>query len=246
MSIPFSNTTSKNGILQLIERNLGFADAGITGDSTMLAQFTGDVNLAVDKVFSLIFQDGGTWQFDDTNHTDYPIISTNLVASQRDYSFTSDANSNLVLEIYKVMVAQPNGIFQEIYPVDVSSGRANRNFDSGQNQTGTPNTYDKLGNGIFLDPPSSYSSTGGLKVYVSREGSYFTTSDTTKKAGFAGLYHEYLALRPSFQYAYRKSLPVAVKLETEMLKMEGEIQDYYKSRTKDEQKNIVAIRRSSR
>ncbi len=246
LSIQFNNTTTKAGIVQLIERNLGFDDAQISGDATLLAQFTGDVNLALDKALSLIFEVGGTWQYDDSNHTDYPIITTNIVQGQRDYSFSVDGSSNLILEIYKVMVADSTGIYHEIWPVDVEQSRAPVNYDSGQNIQGTPITYDKLGNGIFLDPPANYNYTNGLKVYISREGSYFTTSDTTKKPGIAGLFHEYLAIRPSYTYAFRKSLPQAVALEKEMLKMEAAMMDYYKSRTKDEQKRIRPIRYSSR
>lgn len=255
MSIPFNDTTGKKGIIQVIERTLGFDDGYISGNATKLAEFTADINLALDRVLALIFQVGGTWQFDDSNQTDYPIISTNLVTGQRDYSFTTDQNGNLILEIFKVMVADTNGVFHEIFPVDVSSGRAPTNYDSGLNVLGIPSTYDKLANGIFLDTPSNYDSTNGLKIYVNREGSYFTTSDTTKKPGFAGLFHEYLALLPSQKYAARKSMSIAggrlrngsyTGLALEVNNMENDIQEFYKSRQKDEQKFIKPIRRSAR
>lgn len=237
MSIPFSNTTTKNGIIQLIERNLSFPDAGISSNSTLFAQFTGDVNIALDKVLSLIFQVGGTWQFDDSNHSDHPIITTDLVSGQRDYSFTSDGSGNLILQIYKVLIADAEGNFREVFPTDVPSG-APSNYWDGLDVTGSPITYDKLGNGIFIDPPANYNSSGGLKIYINREGSYFTTADTTKKPGFAGLFHEYLALRPSYMHAFRKSLPIRDSLEKEMLKMEADIMDYYKSREKDVNKTM--------
>lgn len=246
MSIPFSNTTTKGGLIQIVERNLGFADAGISGDSTLLAQTTSDINIALDEALSNIFEVGGTWQFDDSNHTDYPIITTNLVSGQRDYSFTVDGNSNLILEIFKVMVADQNGVFHEIKPVDVSSGRAPVNFDSGQNVTGIPNTYDKLANGIFLDAIPSYNYTAGLKIYINREASYFTTSDTTKKAGFAGLYHIFLAWYASYMYAFRKSLPIANGFLGEMTKTKEAMKDHYKSREKDARKFIKPLRHSSR
>lgn len=246
MSIPFSNTTTKGGLIQIIERNLGFADAGISGDSTLLAQTTSDINIALDEALSNIFEVGGTWQFDDSNHTDYPIITTNLVSGQRDYSFTVDGNSNLILEIFKVMVADQNGVFHEIKPVDISSGRAPVNFDSGQNVTGIPNTYDKLANGIFLDAIPSYNYTAGLKIYINREASYFTTSDTTKKAGFAGLYHIFLAWYASYMYAFRKSLPIANGFLGEMNKTKEAMKDHYKSREKDARKFIKPLRHSSR
>ncbi len=235
MSIQFSDTTNKNGLIQLIERNCGFSDGDISGNTLLLAQFTSDVNIALDKALSIIFQAGGTWQFDDSNYTDYPIITTNLVSGQRDYSFTTDG-TNLVLDIYAVYAKiSSTGVFQKLDPIDVQSSLDLRtdNFTSGQDVTGIPYQYDKTANGIFLDPPTNYNSTGGLKVYVNREGSYFTVASTTKKPGIAGLFHEYLALRPSYEYAYRKSLSNVKALQIEMLTMEKAISDYYGERERD-------------
>lgn len=246
MSIPFSNTTTKSGLIQKIEQYCGFNDGDISGNTTRLAQFTGEINSTLDHVFHIIFQTGGTWQFDDSNHTDYPIISTNIVANQRDYSFTTDANGNLILDIYKVFVADSTGLFSEVTPVDVQSG-APSNYTDNLNTTGIPNTYDKTGNGIFLDPPPNYSYSGGLKVYINREGSYFATSDTTKKAGFAGLYHDYLALRPSYFYCLRnKMFDLAERYKREMTEVENAIADYYKARERDVQKTLIGARTCSR
>lgn len=237
MSIVYSDTTNKNGIIQLIERSCGFKDADISGNATLLAQFTGDVNVALDYIYACIFSVGGTWQFDDSNHTKYPILTTNLVASQRDYSFTTDEQSNLILDIYKVVIATSSAAttFQEIFPLDVQSqsNADTEGFYDGTNVTGVPYCYDKTANGFFLQPIPSYSATGGLKVYFNREASYFTVGDTTKKAGFAGLFHEYLALRPSWQYAYRQGLSSAKALQVEMLAMEDKIKKYYGERERD-------------
>lgn len=240
MSLAFSNTTTKGGILQLIERNVKLGDGGITGNATRLAEFTSDVNLALDDVLSTIFEVGGTWQFDDSNHTDYPIITTNIVSGQRDYTFVTDEQGNLILDIYKVMVADEQGNFSEIIPVDQQSRLSPPGYNDGNNTTGLPNTYDKTANGIFLDAIPNYNRTGGLKVFINREGSYFATTDTTKKPGFAGLFHEYLALRPSYQYAYRNGLENTKLLKQEMLEMEDKIRNYYKAREKDVQKTLQA------
>lgn len=244
MSLAFSNTTSKNGILQRIERTCGFQDGDITGNTTRLAQFTGDVNVALDKIFSLIFSVGGTWQFDDSNHTDYPIITTSLVSGQRDYTFTSDENSNLILEIYKVFVADDSGDYREILPVDQQSN-APVNYTDGNNTTGLPNTYDKTGNGIFLDPIPNYSEANGLKIFINREASYFSTSDTTKKPGFAGLFHEYLVLHPSFYYCTRNGISIRRELKEELMEMEAQIMDFYKMREKDTVKRLIGARNNS-
>lgn len=210
-----------------------------------IADKTRDINLALDRVFALIFQVGGTWQFDDSNHVDYPIITTNIVSGQRDYTFTSDEVGNLILDVQKVFISDENGLFSEVSPVDVPAG-APSNYWDGLNTTGQPNTYEKNANGIFLDPPANYNRTGGLKVYISREGSYFTTSDTTKKPGFAGLFHEYLALRPSYQYAYRNSLANMNILKVEMQEMELALMEYYKLREKDVKKTLRTVANNAR
>jgi len=249
MSLAFSSTgstgtTAKKGIIQQIESHCGFNDADISGNTTLLAKFTAKVNVALDKVFSMIFEVGGTWQFDDSNHTDYPIISGNIVSGQRDYPFTTDGNSNLILDIQKVMVADSGGNFFELTPVDVPAG-APSNYWDGLDTTGLPNTYEKNANGIFLDPIPNYARTLGLKIYISREGSYFSTSDTTKMAGFAGLFHEYLALHPSYEYARDKSLANTERLQRDMLKMEQDIMNYYKLREKDVQKVLQPYRNNA-
>jgi hypothetical protein len=184
MALAFSNTTTKDGIIQTIERNCGFTDGAITGNTLLFQHFTADVNLAQNEVWATIFDIGGTWQFDDTNHTDYPTITTNIILGQRDYPFVTDENGNLILEVEKVLVADSTGRFYEVSPTDVQTGSPSNYWDGG-NTTGLPNSYDKLGNSIFLDPIPNYNRALGLKVYISREGSYFTTSDTAKKPGFA-------------------------------------------------------------
>jgi len=203
-----------------------------------VADKTADENLALDYIYSKIFEVDGIWQFDDSNHTDSPIVTSDLVAGTRKYNFTSDSSGNLLIDIFKVMVKDSSGIYYEIFPVDVQSQSAMQSFYDGNDKQGLPTRYDKTGNGIFLDLIPSYNSVAGLKIYINREGSYFTAGDTTKKAGFAGLYHEYLALRPSYQYAYRNSLPNVILLRDEMLKMEEQIMSHYQKRNKDEKKII--------
>ena len=220
-------------ILALIDRN-----CKSNSSSYPVADKTADINLALDEVWATIFKAGGTWQYDDSAHTDYPIITTDLVLGQRDYAFVTDEQGNLVLDIYKVLVAQPDGTYKDITPVDVQSEKDTAGFYDGLDTQGTPTKYDKTANAIFLDSIPNYSITDGIKVYINREGSYFTTSDTTKKAGFAGLFHEYLALRPSYQYAYRNSLKNANNLLNEMNKMYNAIKAYYGRRERDTRKSM--------
>src|SRR3990167_4186384 len=240
MSLVISQTTTKKGILQMIEQTLGFPDAYITGDSTRQAQWLARVNLALDKVFHVIYGADGKFQFDDKNHTDYPIITTNIIASQRDYSFTTDENSNVILDIARVLYRSSTTTpYYELFPVDAQSDAESEisTIVDGMNAEGQPTKYDKTATGIFLDmiPPSAV--TSGLKIYINREGSYFTSSDVTaqtKTPGFAGLYHLYCVLEPVYRYARANNLVNKETLKRDVLEMEKQITDYHSRRAKDE------------
>lgn len=199
-----------------------------------LADKVQDINNALSDAITIALESGGTWQYDDSNHTDYPIITTALVSGQRDYAFTTDEQGNLILDIYKVMARiSASGIYEEINPIDVQSQQGTENFYDGQNLGGIPQDYDKTANGIFLDPIPNYNSADGLKIYINREGSFFTVSDTTKKPGIDPLCHEYLALVPSYKYARNNSLKNVARLEKDVLAMEKRITERYAKREKD-------------
>lgn len=237
MSIPFSDTVNKSGLIQKIERNCKFNDGDISGNPTLLAQFTADINLAWDMVLSLIFMSDGSWQFDDSNQTDYPIITRNLEANRRDYTFLTDGSGNIILDIYRVMIAGPDGKFIDLTPADQqlrnNTASDTTTFVNGQNITGIPAAYDKTANAIFFDVLPSYSYNNGIKIFINREGTYFTVSDTTKKPGFAGLFHEYLAINPSYEYASINGLANMNALLLKKQNFERAIENYYDRRQKD-------------
>jgi hypothetical protein len=253
MSIPFNDTSNLKGLVQLFEREIG-ADYGfVSGNTTRLKAFTADVNLALDEFTGLAIKSSGTWQYDDSNHTDYPEMTTNLVPGQRDYPFTVDENSNLVLDIYRVFV-KVGSQYVEIKPVDKQRDDVSGLYD-GLDTQGTPYRYDKTANGIFLDPIPASNVTNGLKVYINRESSYFTTSDTTKKPGVPGTLHRFFYIRPAFDYARINGLSNFQAIQTEYYKLvgnpndpndNGEIGAYFAGRTKDEPKRLTAAYQNNR
>ena len=244
MSLQFSDTSTYKGIIQIIEKECGFNRGDISGNSDRLKEFTADVNMTIDDYIELAIKSSGRWQFDDSGHTDYPIITTNLVSTQRDYSFTTDEDGNLILDIYRVAIlpSATATVYEEITPVDAQTDKNSDFVANNTSITGIPSEYDKTANGIFLNPIPNYNATNGLKVYINREGSYFTTSDTTKKPGVPGIHHEYFALKSSLRYARRKSLSNLNALEkavidfegSERLGVAGKIAEYFSKREKDD------------
>lgn len=229
MSIEFSNPTLESGICELIDAN-----CGTNLVSYPKAKKVVDVNLAIDAAVAIAIQESGKAQFDDTNHTDYPIITLDLVGGRRDYSFTTDENGNLILDYYKVVVkSSSTGEYYEVGPVDVQSDPNMNSFFNGNDIQGAPSRYDKTGNGLFLDPIPENDVPDGLKIYINREGSHFTSADTTKMPGFPGVLHEYFAIRPSYFYALRKGLKNKNDLFDEMIRWENKIRAHFGSREKD-------------
>lgn len=255
MSLQFSDLTNFKGIVQIYEKEIGATRTDISGNTDKLKEFTADVNLALDDYFELAIPASGTWQLDDSGHTDYPIIKANIVSGQNDYSFTTDGSGNLILDIYKVAIipSAEATLYEEIYPIDVQKPQRDHTWFNGRwynsnnlvsetTNTGVPIQYDKTANALFLDPTPSYSKTLGLKLYINREASYFTDSDTTKKPGVPGTHHKYFAIKPAFEFARRNSLANARALENEIAKMEKDIVEHFGKRSRDE-KTVMRPRR---
>lgn len=251
MSMPFSNSTDRTGIIELIEDLTNTQSS--TTSSYPLKSKTRDVNNSFSNFNMIAQRSSGSWESDDTNQTDYPIITTNLVSGQQDYSFTVDQQGNQILDIYRVELANAAGIFSQLVPLDEvdMSGVSLTEF---MKTAGTSIFYRKTANGIFLYAPTSYSLANGLKIYYARTPTYFLSTDTTKKPGIPDMFHEYLALRPAYFYAMAKGLPQVAVLGNQVLEYEGsdrlgitgKIGDYYANRSRDLKTAIGLIRRSSR
>lgn len=191
MSLVFSDTTNKDGIIQHIERELGFEFGEISGNTDRMAAFTADVNLASDDVAVVAAEVGSLWQYDDTNHTRYPIIRADL-ATQQDYTFTEDQDGFLVNDIYKVMAkfSDTDPYFTlEQEDFGILGAENDRFMNPG---SGPSASYDLIANGIFLENTPTQAVSDGLLLFVSREGTKFVVGDTTKKPGFDQRFHYYL------------------------------------------------------
>lgn len=246
MSLAFNDTTNLRGIIQQVEQELGFEPGHISGNTTLMKLFTAGVNLAWDDYVSLAIQADGRWQFDDSNHVDgsgnstFAIVKTNLVSGRRDYKLVSDEQGNFILEIQKVAILPSSTAttFQELDLMDELTERDN-DILAENTSTGVPQRCALLGDTILLETPPSYNATLGLKAYVNREPSYFTTADTTKKPGCPGIHHRYFALRAAEDYARRKTLAQYPAISAERLSMERDITTYFGRRNRDERPTIT-------
>lgn len=239
----FSNTTDRTGIVELLE-DLTNTQSSSTS-SYPLKTKTRDINNAFANYNMIAQKSSGAWEADDTNQVDYPIITTNLVAGQQDYSFTVDEQGNQILDIYRVELANQDGIFSQLIPLDEVDMKGVSLTEFMKTQ-GTAIFYRKTANGIFLYAPTSYNYTNGLKIYYARTPTYFLSTDTTKKPGIPDMFHEYLAMRPAYFYALKTGQPTAQAYGNEMLALEDRIGDYYANRSRDTKTQVRTVYRSSR
>jgi len=225
----FSDTTNKQGIVEEIDFILG-----TNSDSYPIPQKVRNVNRGLDKVASLIVKSDGTWEWDDTNADDFPIATTNLVASQQVYSLPTD----LIIP-QRVEVKDENGNWAVLEPIDKATiGEAmTEYFDT----PAIPEQYDKVANTIWLYPAPNYNSTDGLKVYYQRFFSYFVAEDTTKEPGFAKPFHSYLSYYAAAEYARARKPELLPRLEESLAKYELEIKDHYARRSEDKNTNFKVL-----
>lgn len=227
----FSDTTNKNGLIQDCE-SIIFGDAYgvITSDTNLLATFTRLVNRAYDRFATIVFTTNGRWQWDDTNYTDMPIGATDLVNGQKEYVLDLEH-----LKILKVLVKDSAGNKMIARPIDINDREGRAMYEEAPTAVeGIPIMYDKFANILRLYPVPNYDSTGGLIVHYQRQPNYFVSSDTTKIAGIPAIFHRYLSLVASMDYAVQKQMAIKNDLATIIQQMESDIKNHFAGRSGDE------------
>jgi len=219
----FNDTTTKLGLCQEVDDI-----CSSTTTSYPLTAKARRANSALSDFVSIALNSDDRWQFDDTNHTDLPVGTTNLVNSQTDYTFDIE-----MLKILKVECKDADGVFKELLPIDRNDVTVP--LDVTFETDGTPLYYDKVGASILLYPAPDYNSTNGLRISYQRDASYFASTDTGKVPGVPTLFHKYIALKMAEPYARDKRLENYVSIRNEIAKYEEEIiPEFYAKRNKDE------------
>lgn len=230
--IQFSDTTTKNGLVQFYEKELRFDYGTVSGNPELLYEFTARANQAYEDFWFKALAAAGTWQLDDSNHTDYPIIKTTLTSGQRSYLFFQDENANEVIEIQKVFIL-PSATATEYVELDPINELNESEILTEGSTTGTPGKYGKIANGIFLDIPTSYTVANGLKMIIARAPSYFVSTDETKKPGVPSMFHKYFYLNPALEYARIHSFSNYAAIADKVLIEEDKIEEHFSRRERD-------------
>ena len=216
-------------------RDLCDADTTSYTAATLLRR----VNNALEMLVGKIINADGHWQYDDTNYTDLPVGTGNLVSGQSSYSFSSE-----YLDILEVMILTTGDIYQRITPFDPSE--MNQSWDewvgsaTGTIPNGFPQYYDKVGDSIRFDrsPTATHATlTSGLKVRFKRTADLFTSAQVTtgtKVPGIASPYHQLIAYMAAIPYCMSYKKDRVALYEKKVDEMTKDMIDFYTRREKDD------------
>ena len=201
----FSDTTNKNGLIQRCERLCNLSDGAISGDSTLLAYFTSDINEVLYELIVHIMQSQDTFDWDDPYRTDFPIATTPLVADQRDYQFDNLS----FLRLKRVDIAYDGSTYYRATPLDSSvlkDGLGNDTTVDGRYSKTEPR-YDPKSFGFWLYPRANATDVtngGKIRIEFSRAFEEFETADTDTEPPIDRPFHELIAIGASLKWSTAK------------------------------------------
>ena len=213
----FSDSTYNQGIVEQTR-------ALMRVDSTQwpTARIVASCNNWLDTITGYAIGADRRFQWDDTNHTKLPIGTTDLTATQSDYSFLTDEQGNSILNLTRIDILDADGLYRKLEPVD--HAQIDIALDEWFKDDNKPVYYDKIADNIIrLYPTPAVTVSAGLKFYFQRTASYFAASDTTKEPGVSPLLHRGFVIASAYDGALTLGLeniqPLAVELQREELKM---------------------------
>lgn len=220
----FKNQTTQLGLINDV-------DFWATTDSSSYPtkDKTRNINAWYDKVDTWIWQATGTWEYDDANYNNLPIATTALVDNQRDYEMPSEAR-----KVDGVSVKDDSGDWVQLDPIDKSQmGVDPQEFFETK---GIPRYYDLVGRSILLYPSpdsSEVTTSGGLKLFLSRKTIHFSSSATTREPGFASCFHRILSIGAARDFCIVHIPDRVDNLDNEMMNYKKDIQEFYGARHRE-------------
>lgn len=234
----FYDATNKRAICQKIDRLCDTDDT-----SYPRLNKTAEVNDAYEQVIGWIINADGTWQWDDTNQTDFPIGTYTLVDSQSKYSF-----NDKFLQLEEVQILDVNGTYNIIQPIDQKEFSKYTPLSEEFETDGRPGYYDKVSDDtieLFPAPDNGVNVTlaSGLKIKFKRTGVMFTPVSTTAAdatvPGIPSPFQEILAYMASIPYCVTYKQDRVGVYEQKVAQIRKDLMKHYSHREKDKRKRIT-------
>ena len=224
----FSDSSGKTGIVEQV-RDMLRVDA----TQYPVHKIVNSVNNYLDTITGYAIGADRKFQWDDTNHTKLPIGTTNLTASQSDYSFLTDEQNNSILNLTRIDILDDDGTYRQLQVLDQS--QITGALDEFMETDDKPLFYDKIADNIIrLYPTPATSVTAGLKFYFQRTASYFEATDTTKEPGVSPLLHRGFVINSAYDGAMTLGLDNLQPLSVERQVEHDKMTQYFAIRNTDE------------
>ena len=198
-----------------------------------LADFIRSANNWYRRANSWIWNATGEWEYDDSNYTNFPVATADLVTTsgseQQDYELPSTAQ-----KIDRIEIKDSNGDWYKLKPINKEEVKSA--MSEFYETAGKPVYYDLVGDSILLYPKPSDSdvtASGGIKCYFSRDVDEFTTSDTTQAPGFAENFHEIISVGAAIDYSNTYDQTKLNVLLSNLEKLKEELEQFYGSRHRE-------------
>lgn len=207
-----------------------------------------DVNIWYEKIVSMIFESQDDTDFDDQRNTTYPIVTTPMVAGQRDYSIPV---SEAVLKIKRVDITYDGSNWFRATPFDdgvTNWGQGNATNED-VNMIKTAPRYDVKYNSLFIYPlavASDVSAGASIRVEWERDIVVFTTADyttdpndSTVVPGIDNQFQAMIAYGAAYEFANANNLPQLGNIKNDLQDWETRLRTAYGRKNLD---TILSLR----
>lgn len=232
----FSDTDTKNGLIQLVEDYSNLGDGVISGDTTLLKKTTVRINETINDIMLEIMKAQDNFDWDDPTRTDFAVATTPLVALQRDYQFDGLG----FLKIKRMDITWDGTKYYRATSFDSTTyedGLGNDDTVDGQFQLTEPK-YDPKQNAFWLYPRATAAQVAAgakARIEFTRTFDPFVYTDTTKELPVASPFHELIAIGAALKYVLIKDEAKAANLFGLYQKGLERIGQFYGRRDEDAQ-----------
>jgi hypothetical protein len=235
----FNDTTTKNGLIQDCEFLTGLGYTQISGDSARLAEFTRLINQRYHWAVSLILRSQDGWDYDDVNHVDYPILTTNLTNGTQVYDLSILAER--LVSLKRVEITYDGTNWYKAEPFDVGeTGSATDSTSIAASFSKMKPYYDVQYNALWLYPIPDADVTSGLKIWISRDVDEFASTDTTQEPGIDRGFHRIISLAASYDWVVAQGLSIAPNLLNDLMRYEEALRSHYGKKERDRKFQMVS------
>lgn len=166
--------------------------SGTYTDTDMVRNF----NNAYNDVARLIWENDGTWRYDDSNNTDLPVAYRTVANASAAYLIPTTA-----LRVEQVEVKDGDGNWQKLLPI--SDHDLTISPEEFLSEPGMPIRYQLDGSQIrlFPAPGTGYvTMTSGMAVRLSRDVTQIPVTATTTSPGFPQAFHRILSFGAALDF----------------------------------------------